>query len=125
MFRYGQHFRYPVLFLVLSASALAWGCQEAPNAIEVVTSPKPASILIFPTTIAFDGPGQSTQAIARVQDQNGFTVSWVQIYWESSDESVVTVSSSGLVKAVSEGEAIVTVTAEHGSLKATASVVVG
>ncbi len=91
---------------------------------EVVTSPKPASILIFPNNISFDEPGQSTQAIARVQDQNGFTVSWVQIYWESSDEKVVAVSSSGMVTAVSSGEASVIVTAQHGSLKATASVAV-
>ena len=46
------------------------------------------------------------------------------VQWRSSDESVATVSSTGLITAVSEGEATITVTTENGSFSATCTVTI-
>ena len=46
-----------------------------------------------------------------------------KITWESSNNNIATVSSSGIVKGIAEGEAIVTATTDNG-IKATADIVV-
>ncbi|MBR1735433.1 MAG: Ig-like domain-containing protein, partial [Firmicutes bacterium] len=46
------------------------------------------------------------------------------IVWESSDESVATVDSNGVIRGIKEGKAIITATTEIGRLKATCNVTV-
>lgn len=46
-----------------------------------------------------------------------------KVTWESSNNNIATVSSSGIVKGIAEGEAIVTATTDNG-IKATADIVV-
>jgi hypothetical protein len=110
----------PVLFLsvLLSACLLGWACseggiQEIPN---VVTNPRPSSIIVFPADITFFSLGAAQQVTATVRDETGFTVSGVSVSWESSDNSVAQVTSSGVVTAVSPGEC--RVKAVHGTLSA-------
>jgi|GEM_PF-614699 len=47
------------------------------------------------------------------------------VSWESSNEAVATVSANGLVTAVAEGNAVITVTTEDGGKTATCTVTVG
>lgn len=113
--------RFPrVVFLAASLSVClsVWACseggiQEIPN---VVTNPRPSSIIVFPADITFFSVGSSLQVTATVRDETGFTVSGVSVSWESSDKSVAQVTSSGVVTAVSPGEC--RVTAVHGNLSA-------
>ena len=66
--------------------------------------------------------GETVQLTAAVLDQNGQPVSGVMVSWSSSDETVATVSSQGLVTAVGNGTA--TITARSGSVSQNASVTV-
>jgi hypothetical protein len=65
--------------------------------------------------------GTTSQLSATVKDQNGATMADKAITWGASDAAIVSVSSSGLVTAVSPGTA--NITATHLTLSATASVV--
>ena len=65
--------------------------------------------------------GQSETLTATVQPENADNQN---ISWSSSNEAVVSVNSSGLVTALSEGEATVTVTTEDGDKTATCTVTV-
>ena len=65
--------------------------------------------------------GQSETLTATVQPENADNKN---ISWSSSNEAVVSVNSSGLVTALSEGEATVTVTTEDGDKTATCTVTV-
>jgi hypothetical protein len=120
-----RRFRNPGLAALAVAFLVpVWGCTESIGPTEAVTSPKPSAIVIFPNVQIFDEAGQELQFTARVQDQYGFSVTWVPVHWSTSDQSVVTVTSSGLVKALDRGEAEITVTASEGSLKAVSKVTV-
>ncbi len=64
--------------------------------------------------------GETKQLSATVKDQNGNTMSGASVSWSTSDPSVATVSSAGLVTATANGMA--TITGTSGSASATASV---
>jgi hypothetical protein len=66
--------------------------------------------------------GETKQLSATVKDQNGNTMSGASVSWSTSDPSVATVSSAGLVTATANGMA--TITGTSGSASATASVTV-
>jgi len=66
--------------------------------------------------------GETKQFVATVSDQRGSPIAGAAVSWSSSDSSVATVSSSGLVAAVKNGTAMVTATS--GLLNAGASVLV-
>lgn len=59
-------------------------------------------------------------------EQLEYTVSddGLQLVWESSDDSVVEVSQAGLVKALKEGEAIVTVTIKNSNISSSIEITV-
>jgi len=56
--------------------------------------------------------GATTQATAVTQDANGNTLTGRTVTWSSSNSSIATVSSSGLVTAVNPGSATITATSE-------------
>ena len=116
--------RFAVSIVFLVACFVGSACSESPQTLEVSTSSHPSAILVFPASLTFDVPGESFEFIARVQDQYGHAVGGIQIRWETSDKAVVSVTSTGLVTAMSPGEATVTVSVTDGSLKATSRVVV-
>lgn len=64
--------------------------------------------------------GQSVQLSATVRDSNNNAISGASVSWRTSNSSVATVSSSGLVRAVAAGSA--TITASSGGQSASASV---
>ncbi len=87
-----------------------------------VGAPMPSSMIIAPTTITVNF-GDSAQVFATPENGSGAVMSGVPIAWSSSDSDVVTVSSSGLVKAIGVGQA--TIVASAGAVTAQAQVVAG
>ena len=79
------------------------------------------SVNINATTLTLE-PGKSFQLTASVQPG---TASNKTVIWSSSDDSVVMVGKNGLIAAVKEGTAIITVTTEDGGYTATCTVMVG
>lgn len=81
-----------------------------------------ATISVWPPTVELSSLGASFQMTATVRDQDGQEISGAPVHWSSNDNSVATVSASGLVTSVQNGSA--TVTATSGSLSGTASITV-
>jgi uncharacterized protein YjdB len=67
------------------------------------------------------GVGQTVQLTAVVEPENATNK---RVTWNSSNEAVATVSATGLVFAVAEGEAIITVTTEDGNFTASVNITV-
>ena len=85
----------------------------------VTVNNRPVTLLELSKTEAEITVGKDLQLTATINDDATVQT----LVWESSDESVLTVDSSGKVHAVSEGSAIVTVTAD-GGVTATCSIAV-
>ena len=69
-------------------------------------------------------PGQQIQATAEVRDQDGLVVPWAPVVWSAPSESVVTVSSEGLLTAgTSSGTA--TISAYSDGITAQVVITVG
>jgi uncharacterized protein YjdB len=96
------------------------GGQQGHSTITFIAAPV-ATVTLSPTTVTLNS-GQTSQLTATAKDQYGDVVTTDAATWNSSNTSVATVSSSGLVKAVGSGSASVTVTI--GGVQATASITV-
>ena len=81
-----------------------------------------ASVEVSPAAAELAALGATVQLTAEALDANGHAVPSATFSWESSDTSVATVDASGLVTAVANGSATITVTA--GSVSGTARVTV-
>ena len=68
-----------------------------------------ASVTLSPSSLALAGPGATMTVTASVIDAGGSEIVSPDLTWSSSDESIATVSSSGLVTAVASGSATITV----------------
>jgi hypothetical protein len=82
----------------------------------------PANITLNPSSISFTALGQTQQLSPTVTDDRGNALTESTVTWTSSDADVASVSSTGLVTALSNGSAEVTATA--GSATAVAPVAV-
>ncbi len=56
--------------------------------------------------------GETAQLTASAQDANGTAISGKTFTWSSSDQTIATVSTSGLVSAVADGSATITATTD-------------
>lgn len=84
---------------------------------------KPASLEIQPGSVILKSAGATHNLTATVKDAKGQALEKFEpVVWQSSDESVATVSSTGVVKAVSSGTA--NVTGMTGTITASIEVVV-
>lgn len=81
-----------------------------------------AEIRLTPDPEPFRALGDRLQMAADVLDELGNPVDGAGVTWASSDESVITVTSTGLVSAVGNGRA--GVSASSGSVSATAAFIV-
>jgi uncharacterized protein YjdB len=80
-----------------------------------------ATVTVIPP-VARIAPGGGVQLRASVEDGAGTRLTGQDVTWASSDENVASVARSGLVRGLSDGEAIVTATA--GGKSGSATVVV-
>ena len=85
-------------------------------------TPVPTIVTLSPTSVSFSSLGEKQQLTPTVTDQDGRTMTGASVTWLSSLDPVVGVSSTGLVTAVSNGDATITATA--GTASGTASVTV-
>lgn len=74
-----------------------------------------SAITLSQNAIEFSVIGDTAQLSATVQDANGNDISGTDVIWATSDQSIATVSSSGLVTAISWGG--VEITAAAGSVE--------
>jgi uncharacterized protein YjdB len=107
---------------VADGTATITATSGSTNGTASVTVAVPASLELSDTLLTFSALADTTQLTATVKNAAGSTISAPTVSWTTSDESVATVSSAGLVTAVADGTA--TITATFGSLSATASVTV-
>ena len=89
---------------------------ESPPPISLV----PTRIEITPTSLTLNAIGGTVQLTARVFDQNNSVMSSAVVSWSSDNIGIVTVSGSGLVTAVKNGNAVIT--ARSGSASVTVNV---
>ena len=83
--------------------------------VDVTVMQSAGSIVIAPEMATLMSLGETVQLTATVLDGNGQPVDGAVVIWQSSDEAVATVSSQGLVTAVSNGVARITVTSGGAS----------
>lgn len=84
--------------------------------------PVAASVNVSPSSVQFGALGESQQLSASVLDSNGQVIADAPVTWASTDNSVATVNTSGLVTAAGNGSA--GVTASSGSASGNAAVTV-
>ena len=95
---------------------------EASGSATVTVAQAPDSVAVYPATATITALGDTLRLAAQAFDTNGHAVASAGFSWESSADSVVTVSTSGLVTAVAEG--VATVTASSGEASGSAVVTV-
>ncbi len=97
------------------------GSYTANCEITVAIPVSATDVALDKTSITLTEAGQTTTLAAIVAPSNAANKN---VTWESSDTSVATVSTDGVVTAVSNGTATITVTTVDGSHKATCTVTV-
>ena len=94
----------------------------ASGTAEVTVAQQASAVSVSPAEATLVAFGDTVRLTAEATDANGHAVAGLDISWSSSDEDVARVDDTGLVEAVAEGTATITVTA--GSAFGTASVTV-
>ena len=93
---------------------------EASAAVSV--NPPGTRIRVSPETATFTALADTVRLVAEAVDENGDAIEEVDADWSSSDEAVVTVKSTGLVKAAGNGSAEITATVGSATASATIEV---
>ncbi len=91
------------------------------------TGPDPnavASVSLDVTTVSLNAIGATQQVTATAKNSTGATIAGKTFNYGSSSNAVATVSSSGLITAVTNGTATITATVVGGTANATAQVTV-
>ncbi len=108
-----------VLFLVLSSLPTLISCGDSGSGPE---TPVATSVSVSPPSSTLVSLGETVQFSAQVRDESGNAMTGAGVSWSSSNNSVATVSSSGMGTAASDGTATIRATA--GSATGTASLTV-
>ena len=88
----------------------------------VTVAQAPDSVAVSPAAVTITALGDTLRLAAQAFDTNGHAAAVAEFSWESSADSVATVSASGLVTAVAEGVATITASAGGASGRATVTV---
>ena len=104
---------------IAQISATSGGVSAVAN---VQVSQVAVSVAIAPTSATLAQLGENVQLEAAVYDSGNAPIPVASVTWSSSNPTVATVSSTGLVTAVSNGTA--RITAESGSVTSSIEVVV-
>src|SRR5205823_6271995 len=89
--------------------------QSGPSALTVTAVTVPVATVTVSPAPASVPAGQTAQLTATPKDASGNSLTGRTITWASSNTSVATVSSSGLVRGVVAGSATITATSETKS----------
>ncbi|HEX9564452.1 MAG TPA: Ig-like domain-containing protein [Gemmatimonadaceae bacterium] len=108
--------------LLVGAVFGAISCSGGGDPVEPPDPPRPTTISIATPSFSFDAIGATEQITVTIRDQNGQSMSGVSVTYISNNSNAVSVSGSGLVTAVGNGTAMISVQA--GSLSATVNVTV-
>ncbi|MGE0556611.1 MAG: Ig domain-containing protein, partial [Gemmatimonadales bacterium] len=113
--------------LIVTLSAILTACGGGENSGPNPPPPPPpatvASVAVTPAAPQL-APGESVQLAAQPRDASGNPVTGRTVTWSSNNTSAATVSSAGLVSALTAGTATITATADNRSGTATVSVLV-
>ena len=112
--------RRPLLFGLILVLLSVWVCAACSDSGTEPDASRPTAISLTPQTAELSALGETVQLSAQVRDQNGQAMASASVSWASSAPAIATVDASGLVTAVSNGMATITVTA--GSVAGTATV---
>lgn len=93
--------------------------------ITVTTGPAPVARIDLAVAAVVLGPGATQQLVATPRDAEGHELVGREMAWSSSQPSVATVGTTGVVTAVSNGTATITVTSEGKHAEATVTVAAG
>lgn len=105
-------------------SALITATSEGVSGSATVTVTPPPVVTVQVTLAAATIPsGGTTQASAALRDAAGNTLSGRVITWVSSNQAIATVTASGLITGVAQGDATITATSEGVSGAATVTVI--
>jgi alpha-tubulin suppressor-like RCC1 family protein len=83
--------------------------------------PQVVSVTVTPSEVTLD-PGESQQLTAVPRDEAGDPLDDRPVAWETTEQTVATVSATGMVTAVGPGDAVITATSEQNSGTAAVSV---
>ncbi|GIT52549.1 MAG: hypothetical protein Ct9H300mP15_27620 [Gemmatimonadota bacterium] len=87
---------------VANGTATITATSGSASGTAAVTVAVPASLELSDTLLTFSALGDTTQLSATVKNAAGSTISGATVSWTTSDESVATVSSAGLVTSVNQ-----------------------
>ena len=114
-------------FCALSLAAICVACggggSSAPAAAPPTTGAV-ASVAVTPAVATLVSLGETLQLTATFSDANGNTIAGKTFAWSSSDESIATVTDSGLVTALANGPEVKITVATDG-VEGTAAIEVG
>ena len=74
---------------------------------EVTVDQKAVSVAVMPDEVLLGFPGDSMRMTLEVYDAGGSPIEEPSVTWSSGDEAVATVSATGVVTAVADGETMV------------------
>jgi uncharacterized protein YjdB len=100
--------------------ASAEGNSSSTN-IEVKPVPPAASLAVTPNPVTML-PGEETQLTVKVTDAEGQELTGKSITWSSADSAIASVSNSGMVTGMSEGQTTVSVTVDDKTEQVSVSV---
>lgn len=94
----------------ITVTATLSDARELEDTVTVAISPDvtPASVVATPTTADL-APAATQQITAAVKNAGAVTIAGETVTYESDDEAIATVSVGGLITAVADGEATITV----------------
>jgi hypothetical protein len=104
---------------LLLVGAAACGGSDVPTGPGDTSDPVPTAVQVSPASVALTAAGQTARLTAVVFDQRGNPMASEPIVWTTSDATVATVDSTGLVTATALGTAEITATSGPADGQAT------
>ena len=111
--------KHLVSAMLIAFTLAACGDEETTGPGQTL-QPAVFSVVFTPASAALVSLGETVQLTANALDANGNTISGKTFTWSSSDQTIATVSSSGLVTAMANGS--VTITAATDGVDGTAAI---
>ncbi len=111
-----------LLLLLISIVLLSCGGDAAGPTLSPLEAHRPASVRVSPASATLLALDATVQLTVEVRDQDGNPMSGAMVEWTSSADSVAVVSTTGLARAVGNGEAAITALA--GTASGTAAITV-